>query len=460
MKIIMNGVRVISCAGLLLASASISAKVSPEEAAQLKTQLTPVGAQREGNAEGTIPPYTGSIEGAPLNVMHEDGKHYTDPYPDEQPLFTITGQNYPSYQDKLSPGMIAMFQAYPETFRMPIYPSHRDARYTDEVHEQTYNNALRAELSGERLGITNAFGGVPFPIPKNGAEAIWNQAVAQIPWDVEATFDEAAVFPNGTVQYSKVHDIRYIPFYDPDLNLETYQKKKSIAAFIWRKTLAPWREAGEIIAIKQPMDFSVDRRQTWLYSPGTRRVRRTPDYGYDTPYGFGGIRTVDDDLLFNGPIDRYEWHLEGKQEMYIPYNNYRVDSPDVSYEQLLTPFHINPEYMRYELHRVWVVTAMLKEGADHIYKKRRFFLDEDSWHAVFSDSYNAEGQLFRTHMKCMVNAYDMPGMTGRLLIYHDLAKRAYYAGNLINEQKVAPRIPVEPKKEKYFTPANLRRHGR
>ena len=82
-------------------------------------------------------------------------------------------------------------------------------------------------------GVINAFGGAPFPIPNNGAEAIWNQSVAPMLWDVEAVFDEAAVFTDGSASYFQSRDIRYFPYYDNDLNLKTFQKQKSIAAFVW-----------------------------------------------------------------------------------------------------------------------------------------------------------------------------------------------------------------------------------
>ena len=58
---------------LCLGSLSVvNARVSPEEVAQLGlsgTPLTPVGAIRAGNAEGTIPEWTGGI----TNIGIKDG---------------------------------------------------------------------------------------------------------------------------------------------------------------------------------------------------------------------------------------------------------------------------------------------------------------------------------------------------------------------------------------------------
>ncbi|MFD2272741.1 DUF1329 domain-containing protein [Undibacterium arcticum] len=139
-------------------------------------------------------------------------------------------------------------------------------------------------------------------------------------------------------------------------------------------------------------------RQAWQYNPGTRRVRQMPEFGFDMPQGPGGFRTVDDDRLFNGSPERYNWKIVGKKEAYIPYNAYRLNDPKVKYSELLKRGHVNPAYMRYELHRVWVLEGALKEGYRHLYAKRVMYLDEDTWHPVISDNYDARGQLWRVGM--------------------------------------------------------------
>ena len=82
--------------------------------------------------------------------------------------------------------------------------------------------------------------------------------------------------------------------------------------------------------------------------------------------------------MFNGAPDRYDWKLIGKKELYIPYNAYRLDSPQLKYSDIIKPGHINRDLTRYELHRVWEVEATLKTGERHIYAKRHFFIDEDT----------------------------------------------------------------------------------
>ena len=172
------------------------------------------------------------------------------------------------------------------------------------------------------------------------------------------------------------------------------------------------------------------------------------------------MRTVDDHILFNGGTDRFNWALLGKREIFIPYNNYKIDLPTTKYADLLTKNTLNPEYMRYELHRVWVIEGTLKPDARHVYGKRVIYADEDSWAGALADNYDGKGQLWRSNMRTMLNAYDMPGVVGRLGVYHDLNVGAYIVSQLVSEQKVQPRIIKKIPLKDYFTPANLRRIGR
>jgi hypothetical protein len=91
------------------------AAVSAEEAARLGTTLTPIGAEKAGNADGSIPAWTGGQTTAVPGFV--PGGHYPDPYADDRPLFTITAANAQQYRDKLSPGQLALLQRYP-TWKM------------------------------------------------------------------------------------------------------------------------------------------------------------------------------------------------------------------------------------------------------------------------------------------------------------------------------------------------------
>ena len=184
-----------------------------------------------------------------------------------------------------------------------------------------------------------------------------------------------------------------------------------------------------------PNDYHNDDRQTWFYSPGTRRVRQAPEFGFDTPQGAGGFRTVDDDRLFNGSPARYDWKLVGKKEIYVPYNAFRQNDPAVSYDTLLTPNTLNPDYQRYELHRVWVLEATVKSGYRHAYARRTFYIDEDSWHALWVDNYDGRGNLWRASMVNYFWAPEIGGFQAGVAVYHDLTAGAYFADRLVNQSK-------------------------
>lgn len=445
---------------LCLLPFTAAAKVSPEEAEQLGTTLTPMGARLEGNDAGTIPPYTGTILGTPEWVEYKGtGTHYPDPYPDEKPLFTITAANYKQHLDNLTDGQIALFEMYPESFRMPIYPSKRDTRYSDFVHENIKMNAVSAEIVSEGNGTGNAFFGTPFPFAKTGLELIWNHQAAPQFEASQGILDGAAVFSDGSISTRTTLEERYILFFSERLGREAFNNQE-YGGMIMVQILGPVRKKGEVILVHEYRDVSLASRNAWQYLPGTRRVRRAPTIAYDFPDGPGGLRTVDDALLFNGATDRYTWKMEAMRELYVPYNNNRLDDPSVSYETLLTPSHINPDYMRYELHRCWVVVGELRDGKRHIYHKRRLYLEEDSWAGLLADNYDGQGRLWRTNMRTFVNQYDLPGMGPRIEMYHDLQKKAYLANYLINEQDGPPHIVSELWDDTYFTVTNVRKLGK
>jgi len=447
---------------LMLFSPLSTAKVSPEIAAQLGTTLTPMGANPQGNSNGLIPPYTGTILGAPSWVNYQgSGFFYDNPYPDERPAFTITSKNFRRYENNLTDGQIALFQAYPDSYKVPVYPSKRDTRYSDFIHKNVYLNALEAELVPGGNGITNVFGGVPFPIPQNGEELAFNNQYAP---NTHATKGEVAVvtvFSNGGKSIQTRIEDRYFPIFDPTIKREEYIS--SYTGFVAKVMIlftSPARQKGRVVLVHEFSNLDESPRNAWLYLPGNRRVRRAPTISYDYPDGPGGLRTVDDALIFNGATDRFTWKLEGLREVYIPYNNNELDNPEHDYEELLPLHHINPDMMRYELHRCWVLVGELRAGKRHLYSKRRIYLDEDSWAGILADNYDSTGRLIRTSLRSMVNLYDMPGMGPRVEVYHDLQQKAYQVNNLINEEKGPPKIVGNIWSDNYFTPANLRKLGR
>ena len=67
------------------------AAVSVKQADRLKQELTPLGGERAGNGKD-IPPWRGGLTLPPLGYS-KPGEHHADPYPQDQPLFTITASN-------------------------------------------------------------------------------------------------------------------------------------------------------------------------------------------------------------------------------------------------------------------------------------------------------------------------------------------------------------------------------
>jgi hypothetical protein len=442
----------------LVASSLAQAKVSPEEAAHLGRDLTPMGAEMAGNADGSIPAWSGKWRGAPPQVKFAGpGTAYPDPYADEKPLFVITAQNLAKYADKLSDGQKALFKRYPDSFKIPVYPSHRDFRYSERVEKNIANNAVKAELISDGDGVTNAIGASPFPIPKNGHELMWNLNLPARAWKEDAIYTMALTLANGSHMLESM-DYKILSIWDdPKQAVETLGGLQAVGMI---STLEPARKKGEIILFHTFTDPMTSPSQAWQYVPGMRRVRRAPTVAYDTPFGAGGFRVMDEDRLFNGAPDRYDWKLVGKKEMYIPYNNYKLDDPNLKLDQLLsTNGHVNPEYMRYEPHRVWVLEATLKPGKRHVYGKRVLYIDEDSWIGVLADNYDGKGTLWRSNMQTTTYAYDMQGFQARLALFHDLIAGTYLTDRLLNGQPPA-RLNSSSYEADYFTTTNLRKLGR
>ncbi|MBK7730873.1 MAG: DUF1329 domain-containing protein [Gammaproteobacteria bacterium] len=446
---------------MVLAAPLAGAKVSEEEAARLGQDLTPGGAEKAANGDGSIPAWGGTIRGLPPGLdWGGPGTVYPDPYAGEKPLFSITADKMAEYAQRLSVGQQALFTTYPKTFRMDIYPTHRDFRDNATREERTAYNARHAELYNGDDGINGYNGGLPFPIPKLGAEPIWNSRLNSPSADQEGYTDDVAVYPNDTRALRRGTTYMKVLFSDPKLPMGAdFKSISKYSAYIWFAVDEPVRDKGTITLILEPLDYSQTPRSVWRYLPGSRRIRQAPNVGYDTPDGPGGILTIDDTLGFNGAMDRFEWKIAGRQEMYVPFHSYRFDDPALTEEQLLTAGHANPDYMRYELRRVWIVEATLREGFRHIYGKRRFYVEEDGWNIAIAENYDGRGELWKTVLINSIYAYDLEGYEKRTQMFHDLRAGIYNATRLTNWTKPW-NFSAEDRGADFYTPANLRKSGR
>jgi hypothetical protein len=411
----------------------VRGEVPEQEAAKLGRELTPIGAQRAGNAEGTIPAWTGGIVQPPEG--YDPGDRHPDPYADDERLFTITAANCEEYAEHLSAGQLAMLRAYPDTWKLHVYPTRRSASYPEWVYEAVIDNATSAKVVLEgKGGVLGARVGVPFPIPQSGVEAIWNHNLRWRGVRVTRSDGEVAVTRSG--RYTVTRSIQEFGFpYASRTETAFTRRYPNVLLALKTKIFAPALVSGDGFLVIEPLDQTDDPRKAWSYSRALRRVLRNPYIAYDFPSQFSdSLRTVDDSFLFVGPPDRFEWKLHGKQEVFIAYNAYRLHSGKVGPKEILGRHHIEPELARYELHRVWKLEATLKSGAEHIYSRRIFYLDEDSWQIGLAESYDREGELWRVNEAHAVNLYDVPVLWTTLIAYHDLRARRYTATGLDNSR--------------------------
>jgi len=438
-------------ASLLLVSQL--AAVTPEEAAQLKTTLTPLGAEKAGNADGTIPAWTGGYT-TPIPGFKNGGRR-PDPWPNDKPLFSITAKNMGQYADKLTDGTKSLFKRYPEKFRLDVYQTRRTAVAPQWFYDNTFKNATRAKLVASSTGpMPQNFGsGIPFPIPKNGAEVIWNAMLRWTGYTYRASAHSYLVGANGNrvlIQDAIVDTEK--PFGTKDATMENTNSDYFV---VIARNIGPPIRAGEAVLGRQNVDDT--KSGAWVYLTGQRRVRKLPNACCDTPNPVTeGMMSFDEFYTFNSRLERFDWKIVGKKEMYIPYNCNRMWVPTKDTDTVGEHF-LNPEYLRWELHRVWVVEADLAPGKRHQVHKNVYYVDEDTWFPVFGDRWDSSGRLWRTIFTLPMAAPDIPGTIGELLGFYDQISGAYYvaAQNELSEQvKVMP-----PYRKDYFTPDALSQLG-
>lgn len=444
------GLRLIAVA-LMVVVAPAKAAITPEEAARLGSELTPIGADPSANADGSIPEWTGGLTTPPSNYRAGSGD-YVDPFPDDQPLYTITAANMDEYASLLSDGHKTLLRAYPN-YQMQVYQSRRTAALPQEITAQIKQDAQRVELVDEGEGLRNMGRGYsPFPIPKSGIEVIWNHTHRYFGDQQVRPFSNFPVQSNGSFVATRHVDKR---LWGP--SLPDSDGKYTVYALL--DFIAPATLAGMLSVVHESVNPRQVERLGWAYNPGQRRVLRAPDLAYDGVFpGSDGLYTLDQGNLFNGQKDRYDFKLLGKRELLVPYNNYRLISSEHKYQDIVRPQHLNQDLLRYELHRVWVVEATLKPGKRHVFSKRRFYIDEDSWTAVIAEAYDARDELWRVQEGYLIQLYDRPLPLLYSEVGYDLQSRRYYMAFFSNEDgPIDFDTEIKPAE---FTPAALRRKGR
>ena len=493
----------------LALSSAAYATATAAEAARLGKDLTPVGATAAGNSDGTVPAWIGgknfddtiknqtpaSLEAVRQQFEAVRAKNpqdfdallkyvdsFTiDQYPQiskqidtiiaklpkeqadlatkerqqiggggqyEKPQFIITKDNMAKYADHLTAGQKAMFAKYAD-YKMIVYPSMRTAYFPDAINQATIKNATSASLKGTD-DVEGAVLGFPFPIPKTGAEVIWNHKMRYRGSAVRRYNNQAIVKPDGSYQITKlVEDVKF-----KYSNLKESNPGTKILLYYLSEVLSPPRVAGQMILVHESSGAGGSGRDAWIYNPGLGRVNRAPDVGYDNPYiGTDGEQFNDQVDVFNGALDRYDWKLLGKKDLYIAYNSFLINAPLIKYKDIIRPGHINQNLARYEMHRVWVVDATLKAGLRHQFKRRTFYVDEDGWAIAAVDDYDNRDQLWKVQEAQLLTVPFVPTISGIPEIIYDLQSGRYFITALSNEDKITDfKIDF---KDDYFSPNNL-----
>ena len=374
--------------------------VTAEEAVTLKTTLTPLGAERAGNKDGSIPAWDGK---APSIAGATNGEKRPDPFASDKVVLTINAANAAAYAEKLTDGTRALLAKYP-SFHLQVYPTRRSGVFPQAVYDAVQKNATQAKLSSDGLSIEGAVGGIPFPIPRNGFEALWNHQLS-FRGQVEAFTADTYMMPPGgeAIMTSRTYTRLAYPYYAPGQQAGAVEE--------WARarldSKEPPAQAGQSLLAIEYLDQLKRPKDAWQLLPGQRRVRKAPSLAYDTPDPYAnGLANFDDVYLFMGSMDRYQMKLLGKREIYVPYNNNGMTLKPLA--AVVGKGTLNPDHVRWELHRVWVVEASLVPGKRNVAAKRKLYLDEDTWQAVLSDTWDGQGKLWKSGQAFTFVAPDQP----------------------------------------------------
>jgi hypothetical protein len=405
---------------LTLAAGGVAVAASSADVDQLGKTLTEWGAEKAGSADGLIPAYTG---GLPLTTSPDgwkkgSGRYDVGPYDSEKPLFSINAANVDKYADKLTAGTIALIKKFPD-FRVDVYPTHRSVAHSSDWLSHCKSNAENAKLSPTGNGFTDAYSCIPFPIPTSGPQVIWNAQVADLfgprtsyRWSQWMIDGSGHITDDGQVNLDWTN-----PYFDP--------KKNKIENNTYELRLGSWEgppaQVGTKIMQRFTTDHDNDTDQAWIYTPGQRRTRIAPEFSYDTPVASdGGALNYDESGGFNGSLDRYDFKIVGKKEIYIPYNDNRMIFAPL--DKLFEKNFVNPDVLRWELHRVWVVEATLKAGKRHVQPRRTFYVDEDTTAIAATEAYDQGGNLFRVNIFPTFPIWDSPTVA-EAEVFYDLSSR-------------------------------------
>ncbi|MDQ2820568.1 MAG: DUF1329 domain-containing protein [Pseudomonadota bacterium] len=429
------------------------------DASLLGKTLTPSGAEKGANKDGTIPAWVGTE--APL-PGYAWGKLRGDfwQHKGEKALFSIDAANADKYADKLSHGELAMLKQI-KGYRMDVYPSHRSCGAPDFVYANTRKNVDVAKVGADGWSLKEAVvPGYPFPMPTTGVEAMLNAKMRYRGVAVDYKNLYTAVSPRaGSDEWIKAGSEQTVFIPSGAKGSRLLSTLPQVEFFVYFGFTFPTALAGQAVAVSQFLNQA--ENETFYYFPGQRRVRRMPSYSHDSPQvGFENQYTLDEPQVFNGALDRFDWKLVGKKEVYVPYNAFGAYDFKAKFEDVALRDFIEPGHRRYELHRVWVVEATVKPGLRHTAPRRIFYLDEDSWALLLAEDYDAQGKLAKTREGFQIPVYETGSCDVMAFVQHNLSEGRYVVDSTTIGAGKDIQWSTEPSsprhKASFFTSENLR----
>ena len=442
------------CWLVCLPVASLWAGPQPEQLDRLQADLTPVGALRAGNADGRIPAWTGGINQPPQG--YQPGTVHINPFDGESALLRINASNLDEHTTNLSPGQIAMLRKYGESYFMDVYPTHRSAAFEQRIYAKTASNGMAGHLTTDGEGVLDVAEGFPFPFPETGRELIWNHKLKYKGLGSSRRLNLVNATAGGKYQLVNMQIEVLSQYHQPGATLESIDNR---LLYLMQTINSPARLAGSLLLVHESVNQELRPRDVWVYNPSQKRVIRAPNVAYDNPsVATDGLAVSDMADMFNGAMDRFDWSLEGKREMYVPYNAYRLHGSPSDYKELVLPGHLQSSLLRYELHRVWVVEARLREGSRHINPRRTYYLDEDSYQILMVEHYDKRGELWRFSEAHPIVFYEVPTLWTSVETHHDLQSGRFVSYRQDNRNGAAS-FDVGLTASQ-FSPQTLRRKGR
>lgn len=411
---------------------------------------TPLGALRAGSADGRIPAFA-----APEAAKASDTSACSDPYAEETPLLRIDRQNLAEHAARLGAGQRALIEALPDSFSLPVYASHRSATAPAAYLAGTQANASQARLDDNRRPA-GVVAGLPFPVIADDADAglraYWNFRLRWRGLGRDRSYLQATVAPSGTATLTRLRQRAIYRSLDAAPGSLGPLLSASLTG-----VLAPTRLAG---AMKLVHTSATRAPQAWQLSPGPDHplLRATTEAVDDVPvFGADGLYNEDQREGFDAGPDRYDWKLLGLRELYVPYNAWRLFAAASARNDLLGARHVNPERLRYELHRVHVLEAKLKPGLPGQWPRRTFYLDEDSWQILLVDLYGRSGELERVQEVHVLPACSEPLLLPIVETVYDLASQRYLLTGFDDERRLPVLADIDAAE---FSPERARRWWR